>query len=338
MIVNPAAWTHYSYAIRDALELFEAPIVEVHLSNVDEREEWRRKSVISDVVAHRVDRQGPEGYKEAIEWLSQTRVSERVERLRDALEEPLLVTTGVNVRYLTGFESSNAALLVDEERVLLFTDFRYAEAARAIDGRRARSVAALAPQDRRREAARAAHRLRGERAHLRRLGDGCATPGSSSSLGAGLVERLRAVKDEAELATIREVARITDEALRGVRRGAFVGRTERDLAWRMEQLFHELGADAVAFEIIVGSGPNGALPHGRADRPRRRAEHDASSSTPAPCSTATTRTARARSRPATFRTTSLEAYDVCLRGAARRPRGDARRASPARTPTRRRGA
>jgi len=71
LIVNPAAWTHYSYAIRDALELVEAPIVEVHLSNVDEREEWRRKSVISDLAAHRIIGKGPDGYKEAIEWLSQ---------------------------------------------------------------------------------------------------------------------------------------------------------------------------------------------------------------------------------------------------------------------------
>jgi len=71
VIVNPAAWTHYSYAIREALELFDAPVVEVHLSNIDEREEWRRTSVISDVVSHRVIGKGPDGYKEAIEWLSQ---------------------------------------------------------------------------------------------------------------------------------------------------------------------------------------------------------------------------------------------------------------------------
>ena len=48
-VVNPAAWTHYSYAIRDALELLTVPVVEVHLSNVDEREEWRRHSVIADL-------------------------------------------------------------------------------------------------------------------------------------------------------------------------------------------------------------------------------------------------------------------------------------------------
>ena len=71
VVVNPGAWSHYSYAIRDALELIEAPIVEVHLSNVDEREEWRRKSVISDLAAHRIIGKGPDGYKEAIEWLTE---------------------------------------------------------------------------------------------------------------------------------------------------------------------------------------------------------------------------------------------------------------------------
>jgi 3-dehydroquinate dehydratase-2 len=73
VIVNPGAWTHYNYAIRDALELFPAPVVEVHLSNIDEREEWRRVSVIRDVVAHRVIGKGPDGYKEAIVWLTSER-------------------------------------------------------------------------------------------------------------------------------------------------------------------------------------------------------------------------------------------------------------------------
>jgi len=71
LIVNPAAWTHYSYAIRDALELVSVPIVEVHLSNVDEREDWRRVSVISDLVAHRVIGKGPDGYREALEYLKE---------------------------------------------------------------------------------------------------------------------------------------------------------------------------------------------------------------------------------------------------------------------------
>jgi 3-dehydroquinate dehydratase-2 len=71
LVVNPGAWTHYSYAIRDALELWRAPVVEVHLSNIEEREEWRRKSVIADVVTHRILGKGPEGYREALVYLKE---------------------------------------------------------------------------------------------------------------------------------------------------------------------------------------------------------------------------------------------------------------------------
>jgi 3-dehydroquinate dehydratase II len=73
LIVNPGAWSHYSYAIRDAVELFSAPVVEVHLSNIEEREEWRRFSVIADLAAKRVIGKGPEGYKEALEFLAEKR-------------------------------------------------------------------------------------------------------------------------------------------------------------------------------------------------------------------------------------------------------------------------
>ena len=73
VVVNPAAWTHYSYAIRDAVELLDVPVVEVHLSNVDEREDWRRVSVISDLAAKRVIGKGPDGYREALEYLAEAR-------------------------------------------------------------------------------------------------------------------------------------------------------------------------------------------------------------------------------------------------------------------------
>jgi 3-dehydroquinate dehydratase-2 len=73
VVVNPGAWTHYSYAIRDAVELFEVPVVEVHLSNIEEREEWRRFSVIADLAAHRVIGKGPDGYRNALEYLSRSR-------------------------------------------------------------------------------------------------------------------------------------------------------------------------------------------------------------------------------------------------------------------------
>lgn len=73
VIANPGAWAHYSWAIRDALELVEAPVVEVHLSNVDEREEWRRHSVLADVAAARIVGKGPDGYREALEYLAAER-------------------------------------------------------------------------------------------------------------------------------------------------------------------------------------------------------------------------------------------------------------------------
>jgi 3-dehydroquinate dehydratase II len=71
VIVNPGAWTHYSYAIRDALEILSVPVVEVHLSDIEAREEWRRHSVLSDVVAERVIGKGPDGYREALVFLAE---------------------------------------------------------------------------------------------------------------------------------------------------------------------------------------------------------------------------------------------------------------------------
>ena len=190
-----------------------------------------------------------------------TRVNDRLERLRASLEEPLLVTYGVNVKYLLGFSSSNAALFVDQDRTLLFTDFRYAEAARAVE-----NVEFV--QTQRSLLKTVAETLDGKVA----FEETALTYGSWKTLSdgglelvprTGLVEGLRAVKDGDELAKIRQAARITDDVYAAFAEETFVGRTERDLAWTMQQLFHEHGAQALAFDLIVGSGPTGALPHGR---------------------------------------------------------------------------
>jgi 3-dehydroquinate dehydratase-2 len=70
-IINPGAWTHYSYALHDALELVDAPVAEVHLSDVESREEWRRISVIADVVDVRISGKGAAGYVDALAELAQ---------------------------------------------------------------------------------------------------------------------------------------------------------------------------------------------------------------------------------------------------------------------------
>jgi 3-dehydroquinate dehydratase II len=69
IVLNPGAWTHYSYAIRDALELTGLPAIEVHLSDVDAREPWRRQSVIAELCVARIAGRGPDGYREALERL-----------------------------------------------------------------------------------------------------------------------------------------------------------------------------------------------------------------------------------------------------------------------------
>jgi 3-dehydroquinate dehydratase II len=71
VLINPGAWTHYSYAIRDALEIAAIPAVEVHLSAIDEREEWRRKSVVRDLCVGAVQGKGVDGYKDALQLVKE---------------------------------------------------------------------------------------------------------------------------------------------------------------------------------------------------------------------------------------------------------------------------
>ncbi len=70
IVINPGAWTHYSYAIRDALAACDVPVVEVHISDVGAREEFRKVNVLVGVVAHSVVGRGWPGYLEAIDWLA----------------------------------------------------------------------------------------------------------------------------------------------------------------------------------------------------------------------------------------------------------------------------
>jgi Xaa-Pro aminopeptidase len=184
-----------------------------------------------------------------------------LEALHSCIEEPLLVSNLVNVRYLVGFESSNAALLVEPDHVRLFSDFRYAELGRAVDG-----VEFV-------ETKRSLYAALGELLEGR-IGFEAEdlTYGRWETLSAGgaelvprrgLVEELRAVKDDAELEAVRRAAALTSDAYARFAEERFAGRTERELAWRLDELFHELGAEAPAFETIVASGPNSARPHAR---------------------------------------------------------------------------
>src|SRR5205823_1630602 len=128
-------------------------------------------------------------------------MTDRIARLREQLEEPLLVTNPKNVLYLVGFDSSNAVLLVEDARVQLFTDFRYIEAARAVAGVEAvqtrRAVLAELAEQLSGRIAFEASTLTYEQYQTLERGGLELVPRS------GLVEQLRAVKDESELDAIR---------------------------------------------------------------------------------------------------------------------------------------
>jgi Xaa-Pro aminopeptidase len=187
----------------------------------------------------------------------------RIERLRGLLEEPLLVTNLVNVLYLTGLDSSNAALFVEPDRVRLFTDFRYIESAQALEGVEAvqtkRSLIGWLAEELKGRVGFEANVLPWSFAEQLREGGLELVPRK------GLVEELRTVKDDGELETFRRACAITDRMFeRLVNEVPFVGRRERDVAWDITRLYHEEGAEEQAFESIVGSGPTGARPHARA--------------------------------------------------------------------------
>ena len=195
----------------------------------------------------------------------------RIDRLRERLEEPLLVTNPTNTRYLTGFQSSNAVVLVEAEKTRLFSDFRYASAAREL-----RDVEF--EETKRHVLGDLARRLSGrfgfEPSHLSYADyERLRAAGLELVPRPGAVEALRAVKDERELDALRRACAITDRVYERLAETPFVGRTERDVAWTMTQLFHEEGAERIGFELIVASGPNAAKPHARAtDREIGRGE------------------------------------------------------------------
>jgi Xaa-Pro aminopeptidase len=190
-----------------------------------------------------------------------------VERLRAELDAlgaaSFLVSNPINVRYLSGFESSNAFVLVKQKQVVLLTDGRYIEAARGVEGVEAvlvdreftPGVAATLPTIADEPVAVESDHLTFARYSM------LAESGLDLVPTNAVVQRLRAVKEHEELEEIRRAARIAEAVYERLTGERVVGRTEREVAWWFEQALHEEGADGLAFDVTIASGPNAALPH-----------------------------------------------------------------------------
>ena len=208
----------------------------------------------------------------------------RIARLAALLEEPLLVAGPpyvlggqANVRYLTGLQSSNAAVLVEPDGgATLYTDFRYANRARALEGFEVVEAArGLIPAIGELLAGR---RILFDEQNLpHALYRALVDAGVDAQATSGEVEALRAVKDEAEIAAVRRASALSDEIFEALSKERFTGRSEKELAWWVEKSFREAGAEGVSFEAIVGAGGTAASPHAvPADVPieARRSRHD----------------------------------------------------------------
>ena len=206
-------------------------------------------------------------------------IPDRIARLRsemvDLEVDGFLVSAPENRRYLSGFTGSNGYLLITKSDAVLATDFRYIEQAEA-----------ESPPYR-------IHRTRGgtpwlpdmlselgvgtlaiEADHMTVTAHSALTTALEESENAsgvyveetsGVVTGVRAVKDASELAIIEKAVEIADLAMASVASRIEPGMTEAQIAWDLEMEMRRLGAEGPAFDIIVGAGPNGALPHHRAD-------------------------------------------------------------------------
>jgi len=187
-------------------------------------------------------------------------MSKRLDALSAQLNAPLLVTNLTNIYYLTGFDSSNAALLVKPGGgATLYTDFRYAEVARAVPDVDVQVTKRSMMAD---IGGRLKGRVQFEADVLPYVEWERLSSGSAKLVPThGLVDSVRAIKDDEEIAKIRKAARIADRGFEALTAETFVGRSEKEIAWRLRELLHAHGADELAFETIVASGANGALPH-----------------------------------------------------------------------------
>ena len=195
----------------------------------------------------------------------------RVEAARRALADAecdaLLVSSLVNVRYLTGYAGSNGLVVIATDGASFITDFRYVTAAEPIgefmDVRMAEREAVRYAAENLAELAPGAARVGVEASNLTLAAHRIVSETATAELvpTTGIVERLREVKDAEELDAVRRSAALIAPVYEELAAEGLEGRRELDVAWRVRELFHEQGAEGLSFDTIVASHERGAMPH-----------------------------------------------------------------------------
>ncbi len=205
--------------------------------------------------------------------MSGFRYEHRIQGLRDRLAreevDAVLISDLENVRYLSGFTGSNGLILLSPSGAVFITDGRYAiQAAQEVTGFETVILTPgsnLAKTAGEQMAKLGARRVAFEEAHLfvKQWNElKAALPESIELIGkSDLVETLRQRKDESEITVMRRSIALADACFDHVRSFVKPGLTEKEVAWEIEVFLRSQGAQRLAFETIVGSGPNGALPH-----------------------------------------------------------------------------
>lgn len=205
--------------------------------------------------------------------------TERIKKTQRDLQksglDALLVTDGFNVRYLSGFTGTNGQMFIGKKSAHLITDFRYLAVAKKIlpqsikltemDKGLIPTLQKLIEKDKKNAKHGNAHQLGFEEKNLnysrysalKKHLKGTCTMKSAQ----GIVENLRAVKTPREIRLITKAQRIAEKVFIEVRKNLKTGKTEQQIAWEIERLGHEYGADTVSFPAIVGFRQNSASPH-----------------------------------------------------------------------------
>ena len=214
-------------------------------------------------------------------------MSNRLQSLRQEIDEKgldaVLISTPENRRYISGFTGSAGNLLISRDQAILATDFRYIEQAQGqapqfqvlkVGNDWSWLLEQLSQMKARKVGFESQYMTVATYKQITDAVKGLQSEERPSLVAtSGLVETLRAVKDQEELTLLQEAIDISDRAMESVTPNIRPGETEREVAWRLERAMREFGADSVSFDTIVAAGPNGAMPHHRAsDRPIQAGE------------------------------------------------------------------